>query len=181
MKYEVRCECGKAHAVSETDAGASMPCPCGRMVEVPPLHQLRASVGQSLISPVMQLRGMLLRDELPGTTACSNCGCETNHLVRVRIECESITSKSYTSPGAVLMGCFLLGWIGAIFASLISRDSQRPVEYGRDVTFILPVRICEECTPSLNSPDGLKKVLRATPEYSALLDRYPDARIAVLR
>jgi len=102
-------------------------------------------------------------------------------LIRVRIECESITSKTYTSPGAILMGCFLLGWIGAIVASLISRDSQRPVEYGRDVTFVLPVRICEGCSSSLDSPDRLKKVLRATPVYSALLDRYPDARIAVLR
>ena len=48
MKYEVRCECGKAHAVTGADAGASLACDCGQTVEVPPLHQLRTLAGQAV-------------------------------------------------------------------------------------------------------------------------------------
>jgi len=181
MNYEVRCECGKTLAVSGADAGASIPCACGRMVEVPALHLLRASVGQSSISPVVQLEAMLLGNELPGTNACSYCHRETNHLVRVRVLCERVIAETQTSPGAVLVGCFLFGWVGAILASLLDRSTQRPVEYGREVSFILPVRICEGCAPQLRSPIGVWNALRATPAYAALLDQYPEALITQVR
>jgi hypothetical protein len=181
MKYEIRCECGQAHAVSGADAGASIPCACGRAVEVPPLHQLRASVGQSSISPVAQIEAMLLGNELPGTNTCAFCHRETNHLLRVRVLCERVIAETQASPGAVLVGCFLFGWLGAIMASLLDRSTQRPVEYGREVSFILPVRICEGCAPQLRSPIGVWNALRATPVYVELLTLYPNAEIRVIR
>ena len=60
MSYEVRCQCGKVHAVSAADAGSSVRCACGQLVDVPPLHLLRTAAGEAGVSPSVQLQAMLL-------------------------------------------------------------------------------------------------------------------------
>ncbi len=46
MNFLVHCECGAPARVSEGSAGAKIPCGCGRTITVPPLHVLRAELGQ---------------------------------------------------------------------------------------------------------------------------------------
>jgi hypothetical protein len=43
MQFEIPCECGRRLTVTAGDAGATLRCGCGRTVQVPGLHQLRAS------------------------------------------------------------------------------------------------------------------------------------------
>ena len=50
MSYQVTCACGKSHAVTLADAGTSLPCGCGRTVEVPPLHKLREHAGETALA-----------------------------------------------------------------------------------------------------------------------------------
>src|SRR4051812_30366828 len=88
MKYDVRCECGKALSVSGADAGASLPCFCGRMVEVPPLHRLRTLAGESAMPILIQIRGMVANRRLPGTRNCACCHRPTNDLMQIGIACE---------------------------------------------------------------------------------------------
>src|SRR4051812_45335158 len=110
MKYEVRCECGKAYDVIAADAGSSIRCACGSAVDVPPLHMLRASAGEEAVSPALRIQAMLLRNELPGTRACACCHSDTDHLIRVSVVCEQVITKTPSGGGiAALAGCFALG------------------------------------------------------------------------
>lgn len=175
--YQVQCECGKAHAVGAADAGASLRCPCGRTVEVPPLHQLRTAAGELGVSPVVQLQGMLIKNELPGTRMCACCGRETEHLVRVSVSCERIITKEQSTKGAALLGCLAFGALAGIAASVLSRAGNPPVQHGTEVSFVLPVRVCEACDSTLTNSASLREALSKTPAYAALLDRYPEALI----
>ena len=173
MKYEVRCECGKAHPVTAADAGSSLRCGCGRAVEVPPLHQLRASAGQAALSPVVEVRSLLLRGQLPATRDCACCHRETDGLLRVSVECERPIVKNSTSKAEWLAGCLLFGWLGA----LVMFRSREPIVHGEEVVLTVPVRVCDACRDTLADPGILRQALRQTPVYAALLDRYPNARI----
>lgn len=175
MKYEVRCECEKVRAVSAADAGVSLPCPCGRTVDVPPLHILRASAGEQAISPALQIQGMLLRNELPGTRACACCHRDTDHVLRVSVVCERVSTRtrSRANPHAVL-GCLVFG----LFGWIALRSAEETIERGREVSFTLPVRLCEVCNHETPTPSALRAALCATPVYAALLDQYPNAAVA---
>jgi hypothetical protein len=177
MSYEVRCECGKSHAVSAADAGTSLRCACGRTLDVPALHQLRIAAGQQALAPAVQVRSLLLRDELPGTRECACCHRETDHLARVSVVCERVITKTRASPTATLLGCFFFGWIGALLAWLVSR-TEPVAQYGEDISFVLPLRVCSVCDHELTTPAALRGALVATPAYAALLERYPNATVS---
>jgi len=180
MNYEVRCECGKAHAVTAADAGASLGCACGRTVEVPPLHQLRADAGQDVLSPVVRVQALLLDGRLPGTRACACCRCDTGGLVQARVQCQwAIVSSGGPSRADMIGGCLLSAWLGLLLHFF--RRSAPPKEHGQDIVVILPLPVCEACRPTLDDPAELRGALRAIPEYAALLDHYPDARIMPAR
>lgn len=177
MKYVVRCGCGTAQEVSAADAGSALRCACGRAVDVPALHMLRASVGEQPVSPAIQIQAMLLRGELPGTKACACCHRDTDHLIRVSVVCERVITKSPSGGGmAALAGCFALGWMG-LLAGIVAKGGMKPVQHGTDVSFVLPVCVCEVCDHDLGTPATLRTALVATPVYSALLDRYPNALV----
>jgi hypothetical protein len=174
VSYEVRCECGKPHAVTAADAGSSLRCGCDRTVEVPPLHQLRVSAGQTALSADMQLQAMLQRGELPGTDECVRCHRPTSGAVRVVIDCERAETKAVYSRQGQVTGCLLgllFGWI------VIGRAEREDRVLGRDVVFTVPLRICESCEPEIRSAGALRETLRRVPVYAALLDKYPSARI----
>jgi hypothetical protein len=174
VSYEVRCECGKPHPVTAADAGSSLRCGCGRAVEVPPLHRLRTSAGQTALSADMQLRAMLQRGELPGTDECVRCHRPTGNAVRVVIECERAETKSVYSREGQATGCLL----GLLFGWIVIRSPDREDRVvGHDVVFAVPLRICEVCESEIRSAGALRETLRRVPVYAALLDKYPDARI----
>ena len=173
MQYEVRCACGNAHAVTGADAGSALPCACGRAVEVPALHELRTAAGEEVLSPAVRIHALLLDKKLPGTSECACCHRETNDLVHVTIECERVITKSGTSKGEWVGGCLLFGviWAWVLF------QSRPPIQRGQDVVLTVPLPLCERCRFELTSLPELRKALRHVPEYAALLDRYPNARI----
>jgi hypothetical protein len=77
----------------------------------------------------------------------------------------------------MLVGWIFLGWLGALAAAVMSRSGQQPVQHGTQVSFILPVCICEACDKDLTAPTAVRAVLITTPAYAALLDQYPKALI----
>ncbi|MBN9120540.1 MAG: hypothetical protein J0I06_15545 [Planctomycetes bacterium] len=143
---------------------------------MPPLHLLRASAGEQVVSPVIQIQAMLLNDELPETPDCVNCGCRTDHLMRVSVVCERVTIENQTSGRDALLGCALFGLLGGLVL-FKAGVFARPLERGHEISFVLPVRACEACA-SDRSPAALRRDLCATPVYAALLRRYPNALIA---
>ncbi|MDB5313091.1 MAG: hypothetical protein JWO38_7293 [Gemmataceae bacterium] len=182
MSYQVTCECGKSHAVTPADAGATLACGCGRTVEVPPLHQLRQAAGQEVLSPVIKLRALLLDRRLPGTRRCALCDCETDGLAQVTIQCEwAIITGGKVTKGEAATGCllfFLGGWLASVIY-LFARSQREPKQHGDDVAITVPVRICEACRADLATEAGLRQALRQTLEYAELLDQYPKAHITL--
>ena len=187
MSYEVRCACGNTHTVTAADAGSALNCSCGSAVNVPPLHVLRASAGEQAISPVVQIRGMLLRNELPGTRTCACCHRGTDEIVRVSVECERSITKSGASKAeyaGCLFGCALGVFMPVVygvvallfFLGLWTRPDK---QFGDDVSVIVPLPVCSACRPDLNGY-GLEHALCEVPVYRALLDRYPNALIRCL-
>jgi len=179
MKYEVRCECGQAHAVTGADAGASLTCSCGRTVEVPPLHQLQAAAGEEVLSPVVRVQTLLLEGRLPGTHDCAVCHTKTSGLIQARIQCAwAQVSSGGPSRASVLAGCLFSFGLGFILYAL--RRTAPSVEHGQDIILTVPLPVCEACRPDLNAPVELRHALYHIPEYAALLDRYPNAHIRLL-
>ena len=122
---------------------------------------------------------MLLHDELPGTHNCANCGCHTDHLIRVSVVCEQVVVKETASTAAGLIGCLAFGWVAGLAALVLSRAGQPPVQHGTHVAFTLPVRVCEACATD-RSAAALRKDLTATTVYAALLQQYPNATVSRL-
>jgi hypothetical protein len=176
MKYEVRCECGKSLAVTGADAGVSLRCGCGRTVEVPPLHELRTAVGEAVLSPAIRIRTLLMEGKLPGTRNCAWCHRETDGAIRVSVQCEQVILKSRMGNADTLAGCFLFGLI----PTLMLRSAAKTVEHGENITFTLPLPVCESCRPLSSTPRELPKALRSISDYAALLDAHPDAKIVLL-
>ena len=177
MKYEVRCACGLAPAVTGADAGATLPCACGRTVEVPPLHELRTAAGQEVLYPAVRIHALLLDKKLPGTRECACCHRETDKLIQVVIECERVITESGSTKGEWVGGCFLFGFIW----TSILLQSRQPIQRGQDVVLTVPVPVCERCQFEVTAPPELRKALLQILEYAALLDRYPNARISLVK
>jgi hypothetical protein len=176
MTYDARCECGTIHPVSAADAGSVLRCGCGRAVDVPPLHLLRTAAGQQGVSPSVQIQGMLLKNELPGTRDCACCHRDTDHLIRVSVVCERVITTAPAARGAALAGCLFTGWVG-LLAGLMMEGGARPQQHGTDVSFTLPVCACEVCARDLTTAAALRAALLATPIYAALLGQYPNALV----
>ena len=161
-----------------TLAGSRLACKCGRQVPVPSLSRLKLAAGEAALSPEVRIDQMLRLGLLPEETACAVCGTPAEGTIHVWATCERITvQEGWGSRGwqlAVLVLCF--GWVGAL-ASYFA--GQRSREHGRHVQFRLPVRVCPGCAPGLSDPAALRKAVSAAPLYAGLLDKYPDAELAL--
>src|SRR5262245_40924859 len=109
MNYEVHCECRKAHAVSAADAGASLRCTCGRIIEVPPLHKLRTTRGETAVPLLVQIRGMVASGQLPGARVCVRCQQPTKGIARVGFACEPTPSEVSSDVAVGCLFAFLFG------------------------------------------------------------------------
>lgn len=176
MKYEVRCECSKSHAVSAADAGSSLKCACGRALDVPPLHVLRASKGETGGSPLWAIQAGFFSGELPGPPICACCGRDTTRQISVSVMCEQGASGAPAVARQVASGCFMVGLMFLTGLFVFSRDVVGPSggdSSGLSVT--VPVFLCEACDGSVTTVPAIRKALNGTPAYAALLERYPDA------
>ena len=174
--YRVTCECGRAVPVSERAAGSRVTCPCGREVEVPSLRELRRLAGAAdTVNPVLVLERLAASGRLVASGACSRCGRDDAATVHITVTCE----RSWTKTSRLAWWLMpALPW----FARILVREEAEEApaqQFGRDVSLRLPLRLCAACRPEVRDRAALCDVLREVPEFAALLDRYPAARLSL--
>ncbi len=174
MEFPVDCECGARMMVREGQAGAKRSCECGRIVKVPPLHELRRSIGMSphLLSPELVIEHLAFKGELPRCRTCACCGSETDQHIFVVTECERAQVQDDTRFHWLML---LAGFWGIIFSLALRGQDRR--EYGKDKIYTLPLTVCPECQCDLRGERQLKEALRHVPEYNRLLNKFPDALV----
>jgi len=174
MEYSVACGCGNMRRVTAGDAGSSLTCSCGQQIEVPPLSILRREAGQFSASPELIIKTMIEKNELPEDSTCVQCHSETNGVHQFMVVCERAETKREVGGCSFVAYFILLGWVGVILATLQNRNHSK--DYGRDVSFRLPIRLCPACEHNRNRSE-VKELLCRVPVYAHLLAKYPHSRI----
>lgn len=172
--YPVACECGKEQAVTGGQAGSSLPCACGRTMEVPSLGALKRSVGQASISADLEIKHRLAEGSLPLEDDCVLCGAATRNVVMTRVVCEQAEKRDRIPWWYWLLIPIGL-WVAVLVLVAYARGESRTL--GRDVTFRLPVRVCDECDPGVWTLDAAREALLRSPLYARLLGKYPHAQV----
>ena len=156
-KFQDRCdECGKLHNISLTMAGSLIRCSCRSDVEVPPLSELRRSVGlDGYEMPVGEKVIQAVFDKrVPTTRDCVQCGdsrAEQEHLVAV---CE----RSHQQP---VGGGAVAGVIAGVPFFLPLPSSSSGARVGRNVIVPLVFHICPSCWMSCLGRSRYVLVFRA--------------------
>ncbi|HEX5102211.1 MAG TPA: hypothetical protein VFV87_00265 [Pirellulaceae bacterium] len=157
-----------------------MPCPCGRVVKVPRLSELRRQAGQAAfqVSAIDRIRSMLQsRCEAPGRE-CALSGIVTSDVMMFTVVCEKPYSTGYSWWWLFVIGLWSLplSIFGYIIATRESGEAQ-----GRELTVTVPLRIAAHCQADVRkfSPLQLANLLYTVPLYAALLDEYPYAEVSV--
>jgi hypothetical protein len=153
MDYPIRCECGHEMLVNEGSAGASIPCACGRIVEIPSLGALRTSIGLSTVDVPLEIDvwSKVESGELP-PPRCIGCGGAGEQISYVA-ECEQIDQRTSHDKWPLLQG--LIFAMGLLANSLViayrinGRDETVTTTYGREVVIPVPVRCCAACQNAL--------------------------------
>lgn len=175
--YPVQCECGKTHSVTAGAAGSKLACSCGKAVEVPTLGELKGSIGQSALSPEVEIEALLLSKKLPLESDCAICHRQTDDNFYCQVRCEAPTAAKPAMSWWQTVLITLLHPMNLLAAAvMMRRDVGEPI--GRDVSFRLPVRMCAACMAEVESWDVVKQAIRRTPVYDRLLDKYPGSRLA---
>ena len=183
MTYFVTCSCGKAIAVSESQACLEIPCRCGQLVSVPPLDRLRATHdrGASNAGIVGKIRQMISDGDLPWEDTCAYSGQRTTDRLDFVIECEG--------PGLGTKGrlSYLLDILASrIFGKLLIevwRDALPADDGSRVVAVRVPLLVGAEYhgeVLAIRSQRRLREMLRCVPIYEDLLTEYPNAGITVM-
>ena len=101
----------------------------------------------------------------------------TDRQIRAGIQFQWARVKDGGSgTGELVVGC-LVGFFQLMADIVAEKRHGQGTEQGQDKVFTLPLPACESCDPQLADPGRLKDALRRIPEYAALLDRYPNARV----
>jgi hypothetical protein len=153
VDFHVPCTCGKTLSVSAGQAGLRLTCPCGLIVEVPPLDELRTQAGLPPYesSATLVIADMLAHGELPTLDICANCYRPTEEILKVTVECEKIQGEMWERGSWFVVGFFgLFGWL----VWLRPREAR---QHETNLILHLPVRVCRNCRPQLMS-DPLTRV-----------------------
>jgi hypothetical protein len=142
-------------------------------VAVPSLARLKAAAGQTVLSPDLELEHLLLAGALPPVPNCAGCGRAADRQVAVSVVCESATVDDGETP---FWQKLLVGLLTGVH--FLRLQSHRPGVYGRDVRFVLPVRLCEACDRETVGRERVRAALAHTPVYARLLAKYPHAAVA---
>ena len=183
MSYRVPCACGGAVEVKAADAGADLPCRCGRTVRVPLLSQLRRSAGESPASgSVIDTITFLVNDgKLPPDSCCAVSGLPCDETHRFYVECERMWVKGGWTTGSILFN--VIAWFVVPFwtLKLLLTRNEPPELLGRERGVYVPLRVRSEFKPKLRkmSQAQLRAMLRSVEIYQKLLDQYPNATIHV--
>jgi hypothetical protein len=180
MEFRVDCTCGAHFMVREGLAGTRRTCSCGRLITVPPLHELRRQVGLMPyeISPELVIEHMLAANELPADHACVRCRLETDQVLHVEVECErrQIRDSGDHSWGLVLASLVFR----PLLLLLLSRQRGEQKEYGKDKIYTLPLVVCPGCRRTLQHQGAIKEALGQVPEYRRLLNKFLDAKVRLV-
>jgi len=181
MDYLLPCPCGQSVTVTEGSAGAQVKCTCGRTLTVPSLGGLRELAGEPahLPAPEMVIEQMLYVGALPPDHRCVHCGLETADVVTIEVECERAWIRKKEGFGATLFLWLFVSWWFALIA-MLARD-KGVHEFGRDKIYGLPLPICPQCRPMLTNREAARASLVRVPEYRRLLEKFPEAKIEVLK
>lgn len=174
--YPIGCECGATIHVPGTSAGTTFTCKCGLRLEVPTLAQLKASVGQPPVSADFHLTGLVQAGALPLESDCVRCGVRTDSKATYLVICERPEATRAVMPTWQWVLYFLLGPISAAW-SLFYLNTEGGEVHGREVTFRLPVRVCEECMRTLTTAGAVREAMCMTPVYARLFEKYPGSAI----
>ncbi len=179
MDFRLDCPCGEFVTVTEGSAGATLKCACGRPISVPSLRTLRVAAGLSpeVLSPEQVIARLLAAGKLPGEV-CLGCGFETDQVLEVRTECETVYKTNTGTPlwFWVITSLVFLPFVH-ILHLLFRMDDGEAQWHGRDTIFVLPIPVCEYCRSNFRRRRRLKAAMRQIPEYRDLLDKYPWARV----
>jgi hypothetical protein len=185
MKFRVDCVCGDHIMVSEGAAGATFDCACGRTIEIPSLSDLRTRAGlpTNALSPEFIIEHLLAAGQMSLPTACLECGAEPCPTVCVRTECErAILKRSGGISWPIVIFClifcqpFLVWYLWSLF---VYPQAQEETEYGRDKVYSLPLPICSNCRDALRDTARIKALLGKVAEYRMLLEKFPNASVAI--
>jgi hypothetical protein len=144
MDFHLDCECGASLRVTESAAGASLPCACGRTLQVPPLSEMRRQAGK----PAYQARARLVIErmvadgELPPRT-CVACGSTPAGVVDIVTECEKEWTRA-TGPSRTIGFLFLGLW-----AFFLREQEERVLAH--KVSVWTPLTFCSVCRRGLRS------------------------------
>jgi hypothetical protein len=154
-------------------------CLCGKTVRVPSLSELRRLAGEELFSPEFELEQLLASGCPPVTDNCACCRDRGGTTVHCWVICARpwLRHTGDLSVPALILSILLLPRLITLF--LLSRRGETK-EYGKDVRFLVPLRVCDNCRTGLRKPREIKEVLRRTSRiYARLLDKYPEAEVSL--
>jgi hypothetical protein len=181
MDFRIDCPCGESVTVSEGSAGATLTCDCGRPISVPSLPALRRAAGllAEVLSPEQVIARQLAAGTLPGNI-CVGCGFETDQVLHVRTECETVYRTNTGTPMWLwfLMTLLFLPFVHVIHV-LFRMDEGVVQSHGRDTILVLPIPVCQFCRGDFRRPKQLKRSMQQIPEYRRLLEKFPWARLKV--
>jgi hypothetical protein len=180
MNFRIPCSCGQFVTVTEGAADGTAHCPCGRVLSVPSLKELRLQAGLPPynISPEKMIEHLLLARELPGSRNCARCGVPTENLVQVTTECER-TWKRRTGGFSwlpLIFSILLLPFRDWLWGSVEEEDEE---ECGQDKIYVLPLPVCRLCAPNVRGTTVLKECMKTIPVYDQLLEKFPEAKVRV--
>jgi hypothetical protein len=187
VEVELACECGWHVVARSGDAGDSIPCRCGRTVNVPNLGRLRMMAGQDayVTNPAEAIAKLQRTGGSPAGNNCLLCGSHSPTLYRCDANCESSHVKGATEKNFSM----ILSWLAfvsmAFFAGLAflrqSKETQLEVR-GHDVAVTFDIPLCDACLATAGSPERIKNAKRLmglVPPYRELLTHYPDLVLKV--
>jgi hypothetical protein len=170
MNYPLFCECGKQYLVTAPMAGTTFTCTCGKVVEVPNLSTLRASVGYSANPEDYKLFRMIQNGDLPDER-CVVCEEATSHVRQLHVTAR----LTYPDEPREFLWSDSLSFLSQLMHFLSKDEVKSKPDIVRQ--FDIPLRICRQCNCDVLDASSLQKVVAREPIYAELLRRYPDSTI----
>ena len=134
--------------------------------------------------PNDEINRLLSLKALPLESDCCCCQEATLDVRYVVVECERHIVNLKPIDAEVIRNNFLVDLLRRLNSpfglgqSLVEFDKEMmPAEHPVDPIFRLPIRICESCSLDLTTNADAEEVLRSSPLYARLLDKYPQASV----
>lgn len=175
MDFQIRCDCGNVVTCNEGMAGGQVPCSCGTMIPVPSYRELRSRTGDTELAPEFVVQRLLEAGRLPEGKACACCKHEQGEIRYFWVECARAVVRTNSSQPWISLLLSLLCMPIAGFDYLVLRPATE--EYGNDVVFRLPLRVCDSCRPTLKDEDSIRVALMTEPDYKKLFEKFRQARV----